>query len=74
MTPQEREIFTKMQQDLAAALEWIEERKAQQISYPVDDASRITMGVGVKGTDSSTTAASSVIVATNIGDLKFLIA
>lgn len=59
---------------LEGVLRYVEDRKAQQLSYPVDDISKINLGMGVAGVDTATAAARSVIVNTNIGQLKVLVA
>ena len=63
-----------MKADLKIARDYIEARKVQQLTYPVDDTSRIALGMGVQGTTTDTTPVGAVLVDTNVGQLKVLIA
>lgn len=65
-----------MESRIATLEEEAKNRKQQQISYPIDDASRKTIGMGVMTpVDSSiTTPAGAVTVDTNVGPLKVLVA
>jgi len=61
--------------DRVAVLEkYKQDREVQQLTNPIDDTSRINFGMGVAGEDTTvTTAAKSVLVNTNLGQLKVLV-
>lgn len=46
MTPQEREQFNTMLRQVSELYAWMEKRKEQQISYPLDDSSRNAISEG----------------------------
>jgi len=51
MTPEEREEFNLMKSSVEALLEWKLQKTDQQITYPIDEASKNTLGaLTVEGT------------------------
>lgn len=74
LTPEEKAQFDQMQQQIAELSEWMKQKKQQQISFPLDDASRITMGIGFIGKDSTTTPTGALIVNSPEGPIKILYA
>jgi len=74
---QPQDILNKisaMQAEIDELKAWKLAREAQQLVNPIDDTSRIVFGMGVAGETSDTTPASAVLVNTNKGQLKVLIA
>lgn len=69
-----KEQVALLTRHMEEVMEYIEARKVQQLSYPVDSESRIALGMGVQGIVTDTTPAGAVLVDTNMGQLKVLIA
>lgn len=74
MNPEEKQQFSDMQAQLAALTQFMEEKQRNQISFPVDDASRKNMGLGFIGKSTTTTPTGSLLVNTNEGIVKILYA
>jgi hypothetical protein len=75
MTPEEiTNKFEAMQAEINELKAWKFERENQQLTNPIDDTSRILFGMGVAGEVTDTTPAKAVLVNTNIGQLKVLVA
>lgn len=51
---------------------YVADRKVQQISFPIDDASRVAIGMGIQGLTSDTIPTGALIVNTNQGIYKIL--
>lgn len=51
---------------------YVAARKQQQLSYPVDNSSRISLGIGIFAKDTATVATGSFIVNSNRGPVKIL--
>jgi hypothetical protein len=63
-----------MQAEIEELKAWKLAREAQQLIDPIDDTSRIVFGMGVAGETADTTPAKAVLVNTNVGQLKVLVA
>lgn len=74
MDSQTEQRIKELEMQVKMLMEYKEARERQQISYPVDAASRIAMGVGISGRTTDTTPAGSILVNTNQGVVKILVA
>lgn len=65
----------QLKQKIVDLEQFVATKKRQQISFPIDDASRVTMGLGIIGnkSTSATTASGYVTVSSNIGPIRILI-
>jgi hypothetical protein len=74
MSPEERQQFNDMQARIQELEQFVQSKQRNQITFPVDDASRKNMGLGFIGKDPTTTVAGSLLVNTNEGPMKILYA
>lgn len=47
MTPQEKEKMAQLEAQVTVLMQYMNARKVQQISYPLDDASKTSLGVPI---------------------------
>lgn len=74
MTPEQTAQFEDMLRKVDKVYQWMEAKQKQQITFPVDDASRKVLGVGFMSRGTEVTPAGTVIVNSNEGPLKLLYA
>ncbi len=74
MTPEQERQFNEMIRKTNEVYEFMQQKKRQQISVPVDDASRKNMGLGFIARGTETTPVGSLLVQTQEGIVKVLYA
>lgn len=74
MTPEQEIQFNEMLRKVDEIYRWMEQKQKNQITFPVDDASRKNMGIGFIGKTTDTTPAGSFLVNSPEGPVKILYA